>query len=39
MTDTFVSAELASQPETWRAAAALLPTFSDALPSPANASR
>lgn len=34
MTDTFVSAELASQPETWRAAAALLPTFSDALPQP-----
>ncbi|QYI96345.1 SIS domain-containing protein [Curtobacterium flaccumfaciens pv. flaccumfaciens] len=34
MTDTFVSAELASQPETWRAAAALLPTFADALPQP-----
>jgi fructoselysine-6-P-deglycase FrlB-like protein len=34
MTDTFVSAELASQPETWRAAAALLPTVSDALPQP-----
>ncbi|OII11414.1 sugar isomerase [Curtobacterium sp. MCBA15_009] len=34
MTDTFVSAELASQPETWRAAAALLPTVADALPQP-----
>ncbi len=34
MTDTFVSEELASQPETWRAAAALLPTFVDSLPQP-----
>ncbi|WIB60107.1 SIS domain-containing protein [Curtobacterium sp. MCLR17_007] len=34
MTDTFVSAELASQPETWRAAAGLLPSFVDALPQP-----
>ncbi|KQS10006.1 sugar isomerase [Curtobacterium sp. Leaf183] len=34
MTDTFVSAELASQPETWRAAAGLLPSFVDALPRP-----
>ncbi|WP_267420174.1 MULTISPECIES: SIS domain-containing protein [unclassified Curtobacterium] len=34
MTDTFVSEELASQPETWRAAAALLPSFVDSLPQP-----
>ncbi|MCA5924106.1 SIS domain-containing protein [Curtobacterium oceanosedimentum] len=34
MTDTFVSAELASQPETWRTAAGLLPTFAGALPQP-----
>ncbi|MFJ3384855.1 MULTISPECIES: SIS domain-containing protein [unclassified Curtobacterium] len=34
MTDTFVSAELTSQPETWRAAAALLPSFADVLPQP-----
>jgi fructoselysine-6-P-deglycase FrlB-like protein len=34
MTDTFVSEELASQPETWRAAAALLPSFVDSLPTP-----
>uniref|UniRef100_A0A942SXY5 SIS domain-containing protein n=1 Tax=Neobacillus citreus TaxID=2833578 RepID=A0A942SXY5_9BACI len=34
MTDTFVSAELASQPETWRAAAALLPSFAESLPQP-----
>lgn len=34
MTDTFVSEELASQPETWRAAAALLPTIADSLPAP-----
>ncbi|MFZ6991813.1 SIS domain-containing protein [Curtobacterium sp. RRHDQ66] len=34
MTDTFVSEELASQPETWRAAAALLPSFVDTLPQP-----
>lgn len=34
MTDTFVSAELTSQPETWRAAAALLPSFIDSLPQP-----
>ncbi|WP_144760944.1 SIS domain-containing protein [Curtobacterium sp. 9128] len=34
MTDTFVSAELTSQPETWRAAAALLPSFGDSLPQP-----
>jgi fructoselysine-6-P-deglycase FrlB-like protein len=34
MTDTFVSEELTSQPETWRAAAALLPTFIDSLPQP-----
>lgn len=34
MTDTFVSAETASQPETWRAAAALLPDVAAALPRP-----
>lgn len=34
MTDTFVSEELASQPETWRAAAGLLPSFADSLPRP-----
>lgn len=34
MTDTFVSEELASQPETWRAAAGLLPTFAHSLPQP-----
>lgn len=34
MTDTFVSSELASQPETWRAAAALLPSFAESLPRP-----
>jgi fructoselysine-6-P-deglycase FrlB-like protein len=32
MTDTFVAAELASQPAVWRTAAALLPEASDALP-------
>lgn len=34
MTDTFVAEELASQPETWRRAAALAPEFADALPQP-----
>lgn len=34
MTDTFVSAELASQPETWRTAAGMLPTIAGALPQP-----
>lgn len=32
MTDTFVEPELASQPSTWRAVAALAPSFADALP-------
>ena len=32
MTDTFVEAELASQPATWREVAALAPTFAAALP-------
>ncbi|AMM22516.1 sugar isomerase [Frondihabitans sp. PAMC 28766] len=32
MSDTFVASELASQPETWRAAARLVPTFLDSLP-------
>jgi fructoselysine-6-P-deglycase FrlB-like protein len=32
MTDTFVEAELASQPSTWREVAALAPSFADALP-------
>lgn len=32
MTDTFVEAELASQPSTWRTVAALAPSFADALP-------
>lgn len=32
MTDTFVAAELASQPSTWREAAAIAPSFADALP-------
>lgn len=34
MPDTFVAEELASQPETWRRAAALAPEFADALPQP-----
>jgi fructoselysine-6-P-deglycase FrlB-like protein len=32
MTDTFVAAELASQPSTWRRAGELAPTFHDVLP-------
>jgi len=32
LTDTFVEAELASQPSTWREVAALAPSFADALP-------
>ena len=32
MTDTFVEAELASQPSTWREVAALAPSFAHALP-------
>ncbi|MFZ7089426.1 SIS domain-containing protein [Curtobacterium sp. RRHDQ10] len=32
MSEPFVAAELASQPDTWRAAAALLPAFADVLP-------
>ncbi|MET4782095.1 sugar isomerase [Glaciihabitans sp. UYNi722] len=32
MTDTFVAAELASQPSTWRTAASIAPTFADVLP-------
>ncbi|PYY51717.1 SIS domain-containing protein [Curtobacterium sp. MCPF17_050] len=34
MSDTFVGAELASQPDSWRSAAALLPSFIDVLPQP-----
>ncbi|MGG7464790.1 MULTISPECIES: SIS domain-containing protein [unclassified Plantibacter] len=34
MTTTFVAAELASQPETWRTAAALAPEVADVLPQP-----
>ncbi|KQO64405.1 SIS domain-containing protein [Curtobacterium sp. Leaf261] len=34
MSDTFVADELASQPDSWRTAAALLPSFSDVLPQP-----
>jgi fructoselysine-6-P-deglycase FrlB-like protein len=34
MSDTFVADELASQPDTWRTAAALLPSFADVLPQP-----
>ncbi|PZE87135.1 SIS domain-containing protein [Curtobacterium sp. MCBD17_032] len=34
MSDTFVSAELATQPDSWRSAAALLPSFVDVLPQP-----
>ena len=32
MTDTFVAAELASQPAVWREVAALAPGFADVLP-------
>ncbi|PZE37581.1 SIS domain-containing protein [Curtobacterium sp. MCPF17_031] len=34
MSDTFVGDELASQPASWRSAAALLPSFIDVLPQP-----
>ena len=34
MSDTFVGDELASQPASWRSAAALLPSFTDVLPQP-----
>jgi len=34
MSDTFVAEELASQPESWRTAAAQLPSFADVLPQP-----
>lgn len=36
MSDTFVGDELASQPASWRSAAALLPSFTDVLPQPAD---
>ncbi|GHF40322.1 fructoselysine-6-P-deglycase FrlB-like protein [Amycolatopsis bartoniae] len=34
MSDSFVATELASQPQTWRTAAALLPSVADRLPQP-----
>ncbi|WIB13792.1 hypothetical protein [Curtobacterium sp. MCPF17_052] len=39
MSDTFVGDELASQPASWRSAAALLPSFIDVLPPAGRARR